>query len=328
MLDLERQILNRYDLEIKGILPYRDGYIINTKSGRKFLKKSMHTEERILFVHGAKEHLYKNDLKTIDRYVCTTDGKPYTSYDGGIFTLCDFTEGVECDFDNRNDIAAASKLLAQLHKASRGYEPLEGGAVRSDLGKLPMYFSKRLEEIKKLKKVARRGKNKFDYIFLECVDYFFALGEDAIGRISNNAYVELVEVATIERCFCHHDYTHHNLIFNEGKLHVMNFDFCCYELKIYDLANLLRRKMRKCNWNPKEAKFIFDQYKKVEPLSEKEIYVLKIMLQFPQKLWRVVNKYYNSKRSWSEKSYIAKLQEVIDEIPYHRDFMDSFDTIV
>lgn len=328
MFDIEKQILSKYNLEAKCILPYRDGFLINTAEGRKFLKKCFQHEERIIFIHAAKEHLYNNSFKTLDRYICTTEEKPYINHEGAIYTLCDFTEGTECNFDSRNDIAGASRLLANMHKASKGFVEPKEGISKSDLGKLPQYFTKRLEEIKKLKKVARRGKSKFDYLFLEYVDYFFALGEDAINKISNNIYDELVAEARREGGFCHHDYTHHNLVIKDNKMYVMNFDFCCYELKVYDLANLLRRKMRKCNWNPTEAKFIMDQYRKIEPLGEKDLYVLKTMLQFPQKLWRVINKYYNSKRSWSEKSYICKLQEVIDEIEYHKEFMNKFDSII
>ena len=51
---------------------------------------------------------------------------------------------------------------------------------------------------------------------------------------------------------------------------------------------------------------------------------MKLMLAFPQKFWRVVNRYYNSRRSWSERSYVTKLQEVIDEAEPHRKFMEEY----
>ncbi|MCX7712017.1 MAG: CotS family spore coat protein [Clostridia bacterium] len=328
MLEFDKLVLAKYSFEVKNILPFRDGYILATSEGRKFLKRVIQPEGRILFIHGAKEHLYKNNFKNIDRYVCTMEGNPFVKNDTEMYTVCDFVEGIECNFDSRNDIAGASRLLAQMHKASKGYESPSDNIARSDLGRLPQYFTKRLDEIKKLKKVAKRGKTKFDYLFLEHVDYFFKIGEHAIEQISGKTYEEVVEEVRKEKSFCHHDYTHHNLMLRDGKMYALNFDFCCYELKTYDVANLLRRKMRKCNWDVNEAKFIIDQYMRVEPLSEKDIFVLKVMLQFPQKLWRVVNKYYNSKRSWSEKSYISKLQEVVDEIEYHREFMNKFDSIL
>ena len=55
---------------------------------------------------------------------------------------------------------------------------------------------------------------------------------------------------------------------------------------------------------------------------------MKIMLQFPQKFWRVANRYYNSSKSWAQRILIDKLEEVIDEIECHRKFLDNYETII
>jgi spore coat protein I len=85
--------------------------------------------------------------------------------------------------------------------------------------------------------------------------------------------------------------------------------------------------MRKCNWAVRESKIILDKYCSIENISKDEFVILKIILQFPQKFWRVANKYYNSKRSWTEKSYISKLEEVIDELEYHKQFLEKFEQL-
>ncbi len=81
--------------------------------------------------------------------------------------------------------------------------------------------------------------------------------------------------------------------------------------------------MRKCEWDISKTELIIDSYNSVEPLSADEMAVMKIILKFPQKFWRVVNRYYNSRRSWSERSFVARLQEVIEEIGPHREFIKS-----
>ena len=50
------------------------------------------------------------------------------------------------------------------------------------------------------------------------------------------------------------------------------------------------------------------------------------MLQFPQKFWRVINRYYNSKRHWAQ-NFTIMLEDVIKEKDAHVDFMDKFDTL-
>ncbi len=328
MQEIFGEIVSKYELDIKSAVPYKDFFILSTPSGKKILKKTQLLPERILFIHGAKEHLFRNGFENIDRYICTADGNPYLIGENATFVLLDHLEGNECNFDDRREIARASRLLASMHKASEGYIPPAGSKPRDELGKLPLYFNRRLDEIKKLKKVAKRGKGKFDYMFLEYIDYFYNLGESAAGLILNSKYNQLVEQVRKTGTFCHHDFTHHNILCTDDKLTLVNFDFCCFELKVYDIANFIRRKMRKCNWDINEAIIIIKEYRSMNNISEDEFLILKIILQFPQKLWRVVNKYYNSNHSWAERSYVLKLQEVIEEIPYHKSFMDKFELLV
>ncbi len=327
MQDLDREIENKYCINIKSIVPYRDAHIINTSKGKKLLRKTMLLPDRIMFIHGAKEHLYKNDFRNLDRYLCTADGNPCIVIDGNLFTVSDVMEGRECNFDDVNDVINAAKILASMHRASKGYISPPNSKPRDELGKLPLYFSKRLEDIKRLKNIAKKEGSRFDFLFLKYFDYFFKLGENTIGQINHSRYSELVKKVKANGTFCHHDFTYHNIICSESRTSVINFDYCCFELKVYDLANFIRRKMRKCNWEVEEAKIILDKYCSIEDISKDEIDILKIILQFPQKFWRVANKYYNSKRSWTEKSYLSKLQEVIDEIEYHKNFIEKFEML-
>jgi len=328
MQGLDKEIAKRYGIDVKNIVPVKDAYILYTSKDRKMLRKSFSFSERILFVHGAKEHLYNNNFNNIDRYVCTLDGEPYFSFEGYNFVITDMPEGRECDFNNREDIIRSSGMLAELHKASKGYIPVSGASVQDELGKLPIYFNKRLTELRKLRKTAKRGRSAFDHLFLEYFDYYYKMGEDVINRISGSCYNRLVDEARAKRSFCHHDYTHSNIVFNNAGVLIINFEYCCYELKIYDIANFLRRKMRKCCWCINEARVIIDEYRSVESINDDEFYIMKLLLQFPQKFWRVANRFYNSKRSWSERSFVARLQEVIDEIRWHERFMERFDTLM
>lgn len=328
MQDFERLIENKYCINIKNIIPFRDAHIMNTSKGKKVLKKSILSPDRIVFIHAAKEHLFTKDFRNIDRYLCTSEGEPYIIAEDNVFTVSDVIDGRECNFDDANDIIDAAKALASMHKSSNGYSPPPSSKARDELGKLPSYFSKRLDDIKRLKNSAKKEGSRFDYLFLKYFDYFFKLGENAIYKINNSRYNELVEKARNDGVFCHHDFTYHNIICSENRTSIINFDYCCFELKVYDLANFIRRKMRKCNWGIREVKIILDKYCSIENLSKDEFEVLEIILQFPQKFWRVANKYYNSKRSWTEKSYLSKLQEVIDEIEYHRQFIEKFELLI
>jgi CotS family spore coat protein len=324
MQGMDREINERYGLEVRGLLPYRDCSMIIVPTGRKVLKKMTFSAERLLFINGAKEHLASNGYSNIDRYMLTHEGLPYFNFDNCNYTVADYIDGRELGFENDSDVQKAACALADMHRASRGYIPPEGCKVQDDLSKQPVYFRKRLDDIKKLKKQAKKGKGKFDYLFMKYVEYFMKTGEETINAINESNYDSLVSQTREEGLFCHHDYTHHNIISSENKISVINFDYCCFDLKVYDLANFIRRKMRKCSWDIDKALLIIDAYAATEPLSDDDLAVMGLILKFPQKFWRVVNRYYNSRRSWSEKSYIAKLQEVIDEVPQHKTFIENY----
>jgi CotS family spore coat protein len=288
------------------------------------LLKAFLPAERVLFVHAVKEHLYKNNFKNIDRYLYTEEGFPYFIYEGDVYTVSDLIEGNECDFEKEEDIVQAARLLAALHKASKGFFAPEGAKPRDELGKLPFYFNKRLGEIKKYKKTARRRRSKFDYMFLDCADYYYRIGQDALEALQASNYAQMVDAARKEGMICHRDFTHHNIIRSNGAVFVKGFDYCCFELKVYDIVNLIRRRMRKCDWNFDDAVLILNEYSKIESLNKDDMKILEIMLQFPQKFWRVINRYYNSRRSWSEKNYVNRLREVLEESERHEKFMEKF----
>ena len=324
MQGMEREIAENYGLEVKNLFPYKDTFMVVTAQGRKVIKKIPFSVDRLKFVHGAKEHLANNGFKNTDRYICTLSGDPGFLYNNGCYTLTEFSEGRESNFDNDNDVKMAARVLADLHKASRGYVPPPDSKVQDDLGKLPGFFSKRLEDIKKMKKQAKKGKSRFDQLFLQYVDYFIESGEKALHELELSYYASLTEASGKEGLFCHHDYTHHNILMEGDKVVVTNFDYCCFELRVYDIANFIRRKMRKCDWDISKTELIVQAYNSVEALSSEELEVMKIILQFPQKFWRVVNRYYNSRRSWSEKSFIMRLQEVIDEVAPLNIFLSEY----
>lgn len=328
MQDLNHELGVMYGFEIVNATPYKDMLLLHTSKGKKLLRKSGFSPERLLFIHAAKEHLASNGFLCSDRYAVTLEGQPFAQVEGECYTVIPVIEGRECNFDSRQDVLGAARLLASMHRAARGFMPPAGSSPKDELGKLPAYFAKRLEEIKKMRKQAQKTRGRFDGVFLEYVDYFYQLGESALSRLEHSGYAGLVKRAYDEGSLCHHDFTHHNIICREDEMYLVNFDYCCLELKVYDIANFLRRKMRKCDWNREEAGALLREYRKLEHLGAADCETLRVILQFPQKFWRVANKYYNSRHGLSDRVYLAKLQEVIDEVPFHKKFLEEFENML
>ncbi len=327
MHELERELQENYDIKINSISNFRDMFIANTDNGKRLIKITSLKPDRVSFIAEVKEHLYNNGFCNIDRTIYTNSGSPCITLNEQTVYISNYVEGRESNLDNQDECIKCARLLAKMHRASVGFNQSEGSNPRVELGRLPAGYRKRLDEIKKLKKNAVKGKMKFDNLMSKHVDYFYELGERALCLLETSDYYDLVEDAEKSKNISHHDFNHHNIFVQNNEMYLINFEYCCYDLKVYDLVNLLRRKMRKCQWDIDEAAIIINEYSKIESLSESELDLMKIMLMFPQKFWRVINKYYNSRKGWSEQNYISRLEEVIDEVKYLKDFLEKFSAL-
>jgi spore coat protein I len=68
MNNLNQEIESNYNLTIKNIITCRDGFTLDTPEGSLLLKPSRMMPGRIMFIHEAKEYLYKNGFKNLDHY--------------------------------------------------------------------------------------------------------------------------------------------------------------------------------------------------------------------------------------------------------------------
>ncbi len=328
MIESRELVEATYSLKISSIKPCRAGYILDTDQGRKYLRQCQCSENRILYVHEAKQHLIAQGFTTLDPYAVTVDGNPYMVIDNQNYILTPFIDGRECEFGEDSDAVRASTTLAAMHKASKGFKGRSRHNITSELGKLPENLTKRYDEIMRMRRKAERERGAFDYIYLDCVDKFIALAEESLTLLEGPEYGRLVKKTLHEGGICHHDYSYQNILMKGSTTYITGFETCGEEIRIYDLVNLLRRKMRKCNWNPQKAAMILKAYSELEPLSGDEIVVMKAMLLFPQKFWRVANRYYNSRRSWAQKNFTGMLEEVVAEYHEHTRFMSQYDELV
>ena len=326
MLESKELFENSYNISISSIKPCRAGYILDTDNGKRYLRQCQCSENRLLYVHDAKQHLLCHGFDNLDTYNTSKDGRPFMEIEGQLYTLTPFIDGRECEFGDDTDAIKAAQALAAMHYAGKGFKQI-GSSIPNDLGKLPESLAKRYDEVLRMRRKAERERGAFDYIYLDCVDKFMALAEESLALLKGHEYPNLIKKTLIEGGICHHDYSYQNIIMKGQVTYITGFESCGEEIRIYDLVNLLRRKMRKCNWNPEKAALLLDAYSDPEPLSDDEIVVMKAMLLFPQKFWRVANRYYNSRRSWAQKNFTGMLEEVITEYTDHVGFMKHYDEL-
>lgn len=323
----EFEIERQFGIKIESIKPNRGVYYVKTDKGVRCLKKINYGIQKLLFVYGAKEHLLNNNFMSVDRYFLNVDGLPYALVNEDIYTMSEWIEGRECDFQNKEDLVIAAVNLAKLHNASKGYEPPENSKLKTDLGRWPHLMDKRIKALDRMKDMARKkgSKTPFDLNYIKIVQFYKDLGRRAMAVLGDSQYMDICKITEEEKSFCHHDYTYHNIIINgDNNVNVIDFDYCKREIRIYDISNFMIKVLKRVDWNIEYAKIILDAYNSVSPLMEEEYKVLFAFLLFPQRFWRLSNRFYYNEVNWAQNTFNKKIDELMEEQKSYLKFIEDF----
>lgn len=323
----EFEIERQFDIKIEVLKANKGVYYLRTNKGERCLKKINYGPQKLLFVYGAKEHLIKNGFNMVDRYFLNVEGEPYALVNEDLYTLSEWLEGRECDFHNVEEVKLAAKTLATMHEASKGYDPPENSKLKSDLGRWPHLMEKRIKSLDKMRDMIRKKNNKseFDLLYLKSMEFYKEMGKKAFDTLQSSAYYDLCSVTEKEKSFCHHDFTYHNIILDDNNdVHVIDFDFCKREVRTFDISNFMIKVLKRVDWDINFAKAIIESYNSVSPLSKEEYQVLYAYLQFPQRYWRLANRYYYNEVNCGQGTFTNKLQSIINEKEKYLKLLDDF----
>jgi spore coat-associated protein S len=171
----------------------------------------------------------------------------------------------------------------------------------------------------------KNNKGNFDLNYMKVVKFYKDFGKRAIEVLRDSKYDELCSIAEEEKGFCHHDFTYHNIVVDEGEtFNVIDFDYCKRELRSYDISSFMIKVLKRSNWNIENARLIIDSYNEVSPIKEEEYKVIYAFLLFPQRFWRLANRYYYNEVNWPTNTFNKKLEELIAEQEKYIDFIKKF----
>ncbi|KPU44564.1 spore coat protein S [Oxobacter pfennigii] len=324
----EKEIAKQFNLQLESISPTRGVYLIKTNKGTKCLKRLNYGVQKLLFIYGAKEHLIKNGFPNVDRYMLACDGNPYVEYGDDLYVITEWIDGRECNFRDAHETKKAASAMAKLHEASKGYEVIDGAKLKSDLGRWHHLMVKRRDGLKKMKSMAegKLDKSEFDRLFIEHVELYVGIANEAIDTLERSKYDDVVKDTLLKKSFCHHDYTYHNIIFDKkDELHVIDFDYCKYEIRAYDIASFLIKVLKRNDWNFDICIDLMNEYDNASTISDEEYMVILAFLKFPQRLWRLANRYYYNESNWPDHTFLRKIREIIEEKDPFIDFVGQFE---
>jgi CotS family spore coat protein len=289
-----RQILSHWGLEARKWEQIKDVYKVQTDRGVKNLKMSPLNIQRLIFVHKAIRHLLQNNFAFMYPILPTREGHTFICTTEKAFSLFDWIEGRQCDFNNLNELSQASKILADFHLKSAGFTPPPHSNMRNQIGKCLQHFEERYQDLLDYTDIARHSPDDlFARAYLANLEHFLPMAKQAIVKLKQSNYPQLVNLAQANRSFCHGDPAARNFILTpQNRIFMIDFDSCRLDLPIMDLIKFTRRVLKKYNWSYPTAKFLIDAYQQVHLLSASELDVMKAVFYFPQKFWRMSHRHF------------------------------------
>ena len=323
----ESEIERQFGMKILELKPKRGVYHAITDKGDKCVKKLNYGQQKAVFVYGAKEHLINNGFPYVDKCDLALNDDPFATVNDDLYTVSSWIRGRECDFHNIDEVKVAAKTLARMHECSKGYDPPENSTLKTDIGRWPKTMEKRIKSFDKMRDMCRKKNSKtdFDMAYLSNMEYYKNLAKQAVDIINESDYFVLSAEAEESKVFCHHDFTYHNIIMgDDSNVYVVDFDYCKREIRAYDISNFMVKVLKRVDWNMEFADAILESYNEVVPLKDNEYRVIYAFLMFPQRFWRLANKYYYNKSNILQNNLVRKVNDIVEERESYTVFINEF----
>jgi spore coat protein I len=319
---LDRQELNavadEYGVKLRRIFVIQDNvYKVVTESGETWcLKRAEIGESKARYLCAIQLYLAVKGFQKFARLVMAKGGKPYVKRGSNIYLANNWLEGEECDFDNLSHLEGASRTLGEFHLFSQGFVAPSGAKAKVMWNRWPQTFAWRLRDLLEFKEFVfcKRRLSEFDRKFITNVDYFYYLGQQALRTFAFYDYPKVAAMSREMGFFTHRDVAARNFVIGrDGEAYLIDFDYSRYDLRVNDLCRLIERSLKKQRWEIDRAELILDIYQETNLLTKEELPIMLGFFQFPQKFWRLADRYYRCKKDWPEKEFNSKLSKLIEQ---------------
>lgn len=305
-------VLEQYNLEVKEIYRVKGNYGCETTDGKYILQEYQHSNEKMAAMKKLYQCMEANGFLT-DYVIENKEGAfVCASEDGNTYILKRWYDAEESSINNVRQMCLGAKSLAKFHQCfqetesiyqeEKGFHPGEQ-IVRS--------FERHNVEIVRIKNYIRKRKNKnyFEISINDIIELYYEQAQKALEDLMNSNYNEIYEQAIKLKTLNHGSYNYHNIMIQGNEIILVNLLKVNYAPQIQDLYDFLRKIMEKNSWDISFAGKVLDAYESVRKISPDERKILKIMFQYPEKFWKIINYYYNSNKAWYSEKNEDKLRK-------------------
>ncbi len=325
---LDTDIFSEYGLQVKGIKPIRNAFMVDTDKGKKCLKRLRSKSDDFEFVYNVIKFLRDKGFNNVENINLTTDCKMFVENDTGVYILSDMIDGRECDFKNPVELKKTVEIMADFHKKSLGFV-VDKDSPRNHIGKWPANFEDSQNTVVDLKNVIEHKdeKSHIDEIFVKWADYYIDEMKDSIRKLKSSKYDLICERRRKIGGMCHNDFIARNFIIdNNCNVNFIDFDYCIVDSRLWDISKMIQRIAKDNYWDIDVVKFVIDIYNSVYPIDKDELFIIYCSLYFPTDFINIVRGYYINRKDWTEKEFERDMERKVGMESSKEIFLIQFKT--
>lgn len=293
-------------------------YKIKSTAHSYCLKQIYYSEEELLFVYSALEWLNSYNLN-VTRFLKNSDSGRYINYDGVLYILTDWIDGVKCDSNIESHLSYAIKEIAKFHLCSKDFLPIDKSLNRCRFTDLYISTLKHIERLFEYKNKATKKNDVFSKIFLNDFEQSIKLSEISL-KIS-----ALIKPKLLSKSLCHGDFVTRNILIKDTDVWFIDFDNCKYSYSAYDISYFLRRILGRRNFdlNVNNIISLLCDYNSVSLLGKDDLMYIVSYIIFPQKLFKISKHYYYDKKKISKKQCIDSIKRYSKGLKFRLDLAEK-----
>lgn len=316
-------VLEQYSLTIKQMYKFGGALYLETEQGFFMLRQRPVKEGRAVFEEKIKALIVENGFENVDKAVKNNEEKYVTEGNyGETYILRKWYKGDECELTDSTSVLKAVEALGRIHRTMWGLEVEE--KVPYVAQTVAEKFSRRTGEMRRIITYLRKQKqkNEFEAWMEKQLPVYVEQAYKADAYLNKEYDSSLLKDAITGGGLFHGGFTGHNVIMDD-EVAIVNFDKSKIGPKVHDLYHFMRKCGEKNCWDISLMDKIMDGYYRENLLDDREVNVLRAQLLYPEKFWKIVNMYYNGKKSWIPGKVEEKLTSVCGMQDKKEEFLRS-----
>ncbi|ATO50551.1 MULTISPECIES: phosphotransferase [Brevibacillus] len=307
-----------YDMHVQTIeLVKAPGVFKGTTSnGCYSCKKTAAPATRLLYVSGVLRDLEQRGWDGAIPLLYTKIDEPYVKHGEEIYYVSEWEESVSISKANLSNWASGTVVrLAEFHQLTQNYRIEDPKQVEPLVDALINRWQSWLRQLAMFRDLAneRDYASPFDVVFLANHAFIADTANQALENL--RIWRRRHETSNQFRLSLIHGYPHpsHTVMNENGRIRLLNFDRTVFDTPVRDITMMLRNYFQ-VGGESKTATDLFEQYSEVFPLRPEEISLLQYFLQYPERIMRNLESYYNRRYEWTELYAVKRLEKDLDRL--------------